>query len=147
MNVVIDTNILISAILNVNSSFNEIIFDYTKTNIKYYTPLLSTHEILSHKEKIIKITKYNEQEFNYLHQNIIKYINVVNCDFLPIQILKKAKDLVKNVDIKDEDFVSLAIFTNGFLWTGDKKLTEGLKAKGFKKVVNTQQLIEKISKL
>jgi predicted nucleic acid-binding protein len=39
--------------------------------------------------------------------------------------------LCKEIDEKDVLFVSLAIEINALLWTGDKKLKEGLKSKGF----------------
>jgi predicted nucleic acid-binding protein len=43
-------------------------------------------------------------------------------------------------------FVALTISIDGSLWTGDKKLYNGLKSKGFKKVINTNEL-EKILQL
>ena len=43
----------------------------------------------------------------------------------------------------DLDFVALTDYLKGVLWTGDKGLYDGLKNKGFKKVVNTQDLLRK----
>ena len=147
MKIVIDTNILISALLNTNSNFSEIIFDYSNSKIKFYTPLISTHEIFTHRDKILKITKYSETDFSFFYQSIIKYINVVNCDFLPIEVLKKSKVLVKDVDEKDEDFISLTSYLGGYLWIGDKKLKNGLAKKGFHNVLSTSELPQKISSL
>ena len=45
--------------------------------------------------------------------------------------LKQAYNLCFDVDIKDVYFVALAIELNGVLWTGDTKLKEGLRKKGF----------------
>ncbi|MFH1004296.1 MAG: hypothetical protein V1781_02195 [Bacteroidota bacterium] len=39
------------------------------------------------------------------------------------------------------DFGALTDYLKGVLWTGDKKLYNGLINKGFKKVVNTQKLL------
>jgi len=44
---------------------------------------------------------------------------------------QKAYDLCFDVDIKDTPFVSLSIDLAIPLWTGDKKLKDGLKQKGF----------------
>jgi predicted nucleic acid-binding protein len=38
---------------------------------------------------------------------------------------------MKVVDIKDFPFVALTIELDALLWTGDNKLKNGLKAKGF----------------
>jgi predicted nucleic acid-binding protein len=44
---------------------------------------------------------------------------------------EKAYDLCKDVDIKDTPFIALSIELKRPLWTGDKKLKEGLRSKGF----------------
>ena len=36
--------------------------------------------------------------------------------------------------------VALALYLDAYLWTGDKILYNGLKTKGFKKVISTQEL-------
>ncbi len=51
-----------------------------------------------------------------------------------------ADRLTRDVDSKDIAFVALTLQTGGLLWTGDKKLSEHLKAMGFDRVVNTMQL-------
>lgn len=48
-----------------------------------------------------------------------------------MNFLTPTYDLCKDVDIKDTPFVALAIELGPSLWTGDKKLKEGLKQKGF----------------
>ena len=44
---------------------------------------------------------------------------------------KLAYNLCKTVDLKDTPFVALAIELNAMLWTGDKKLIEGLSKLDF----------------
>jgi len=39
--------------------------------------------------------------------------------------------LCKDIDESDTPFVALTIELKALLWTGDKKLKEGLKKKGF----------------
>jgi predicted nucleic acid-binding protein len=52
--------------------------------------------------------------------------------------------LVKDIDKKDLLFVALSIQTGFMLWTGDKKLMEGLKKKGFDLTIGTKQLLKQI---
>lgn len=51
-------------------------------------------------------------------------------------------DLIFNIDIDDTDFVALTRYLKGCLWTGDKPLYEGLKAKRFRTIYNTQDMIK-----
>jgi predicted nucleic acid-binding protein len=52
--------------------------------------------------------------------------------------------LVKEIDKKDLLFIALSIQTGFKLWTGDKKLMEGLKKKGFDLTIDTKQLLQQI---
>lgn len=52
------------------------------------------------------------------------------------------KDLVKDIDKKDMLFVALSIQMDLKLWTGDKKLIQGLRAKGYKNVIETKELLD-----
>jgi len=44
----------------------------------------------------------------------------------------------------DLPFVVLTEYLDGLLWSGDKKLINGLRAKGYEKCVTTQELSAKI---
>lgn len=54
----------------------------------------------------------------------------------------EADRLTKEVDSKDISFVALSLQTEALLWTGDKKLSAHLKAKGFGRVVDTNILYQ-----
>ncbi|MCK4763521.1 MAG: hypothetical protein KAW12_15080 [Candidatus Aminicenantes bacterium] len=44
------------------------------------------------------------------------------------------------MDEKDSPFIGLAIEIDAYVWTGDKKLKEGLGKKGFTKFVDSELL-------
>lgn len=56
--------------------------------------------------------------------------------------LNKAIRLVSNIDQNDALFVALANRLIANLWTGDKRLVNGLKKKGYSRVITTDELYE-----
>lgn len=66
---------------------------------------------------------------------------------IPENIWRTSETLVADIDINDTDFVALAKYLKGSLWTGDKALYDGLKAKRFRWVYTTSDLIKFRNKL
>lgn len=125
---VLDTNMIFSALIPRFSKIRDVLFD---NNLSLYAPNFLITEIYKHKDKMIKSSKLNESEF-YLYLNaIIERINFVPIDFIGLSSRQKAYNLCKDIDLKDIPFVALAIELDLPIWTGDKKLKEGLKLKGF----------------
>lgn len=59
-------------------------------------------------------------------------IKFLNEGLIPKRDFLEALDLLEEIDIKDTPFVALTNYLKGILWTGDKVLLNGLKAKNFK---------------
>jgi predicted nucleic acid-binding protein len=78
-----------------------------------------------------KHSKLNDSEFYLLFNGIIERITFVPIDYIGRNSRQRAYDLCKDVDIKDTPFIALAIDLGIPIWTGDKKLKDGLKLKGF----------------
>ena len=79
----------------------------------------------------MKFTKAPEATvYEYLHE-ILKRINFVNMEIISDKNLKEAYELCRGIDENDTPVVALALELNALLWTGDEKLKEGLKRKGF----------------
>ncbi len=126
--VILDTNILFSALRANNSKIRTILSreDYT-----FYTPNFLVVEIFKHKEKILqKSTATPDDVYEFLGK-MMKKLNFVNEDFISLGNLVYAHKLCYEIDEADTLFVALALELNGELWTGDEKLKRHLEQKGF----------------
>ena len=61
---------------------------------------------------------------------------------LPNKDFKKAFSYCQDIDANDTIFVGFSEYLNANLWTGDKELIKGLKAKGFKRIITTGELLK-----
>ena len=141
MKIVIDSNIIFSAILNTKGKIGQIIINGSKY-FDFYTVGLLRDEIVKHKNKIIKLTGFSNDQFTDSYQLITNKLVFVDDILLSDHDLKKAVDLVTGVDSDDALFVALANHLMANLWTGDKQLMIGLKKKGYIRIINTNELYD-----
>ncbi len=126
--VVVDTNLIFSALVSKSSGIRDILFE---NSITFYCPNYLITEIYTHKEKLLKVSKLSQAELYLYFNGIMERINFVPLDFISTASRQKAYDLCKNVDFKDIPFVALAIELGAPIWTGDKKLKTGLRLNNF----------------
>lgn len=100
------------------------------------------HEIDKHWDKLKRVSKLTESQLQNARFELFIKINFINEELIPEKIQLGAEADVKDIDIDDVDFIALANFIKGYLWTGDKPLYNGLKEKNFNKVLNTKELEE-----
>ena len=125
---VIDTNLIFSALIPKASNIRSILFE---NNITFYSPNYLITEIYTHKDKLLKCSKLTDIEFYEYFNGIIERIKFVPIDYISNDSRQKAYDLCKDIDVKDTPFIALAIDLAIPIWTGDKKLKDGLISKGF----------------
>jgi predicted nucleic acid-binding protein len=145
MKVVVDTNIVFSAILNSQSWIGQVLLHSDKS-IKFYSPRYLQSEIIKHINKIKKLTKLPDSEVHEIIELLYTKINFISEEFIPKEILIKADELTFDIDYDDIMFVALAMHLKCKLWTGDKKLMITLKHKGFKKFITLSELRDKMKK-
>jgi predicted nucleic acid-binding protein len=145
MKIVVDTNIVFSAILNSQSWIGQILL-YSDKTIKFYSPRFLQTEIQNHRQKIKKHTNLSDSEIDELLDALYAKITFISEEFIPQEILIAADKLTKDVDYDDVMFVALSINFRCKLWTGDKILMNTLKQKGFKRFTTTNELKEKLKK-
>ena len=123
----------ISALVHKASQIREILFE---SNMIFYSPNILISEIYKHKERLLKSSKLTESEFYLYFNGIIERIKFIPTDFISTESRQKAYDLCNDIDVKDTPFIALSIELSIPLWTGDKKLKDGLKQKGFDELYN-----------
>ncbi|HKL32828.1 MAG TPA: PIN domain-containing protein [Tangfeifania sp.] len=143
MKLIVDTNIVFSAILNSQSWIGQILL-HPDDSLIFFSPLFLRKEILNHKQKIKQFTKLSEIETKELIDLIYSKINFIDEKLIPKTILKTADELKREIDFDDAIFIALANHLNCKLWTGDKKLMNFLKMNGFKRIISTNELKSKL---
>lgn len=138
--IIVDSNIIFSSILNVDSNISRILLNNTKYT--FLTPQYSSEEIIKHKEKILKIGKLSERQFYNNYILIYSKLNLIEHTSISKESYNKAFELCENIDVDDIVFVAFAIQFNCNLWTGDKKLINGLKKLKFNNIVLTKDLMD-----
>lgn len=141
MKIVVDSNIIFSAILNSKSKIGQLIINGSQY-FDFYTVGLLKNEIIEHSDKILKITGFSQEELNDTFQLIISRIKFVDDILLTEKDIEKAVDLVSGIDNDDAMFVALNNHLVANLWTGDKKLINGLKKKGYLRILTADELYE-----
>lgn len=146
MKIIVDTNIIFSAVLNSSSRIGKILINSNKYFDLYTCNFLKT-EILKNQEKIQSLTGLSETETDELVLLVTKNIKFINEKLISIETLSITEKLLKDIDPGDIPFVALAKQLKCKLWTGDKKLIKGLKIKGFTDTITTAELSNLLNNL
>ncbi len=139
MKIIVDTNIVFSAILNSSSRIGKILL-HSKAHFQFYTCEYLRIEIQRNRNKLLKLTKLAEEDLTELEELVTHNITFINERLLPQELLLKTEMLLKSIDATDTPFVTLATHLEGKLWTGDMQLFKGLKAKRFEEIITTTEL-------
>lgn len=114
--------------LNKNKKLRDLFFE---ENLEVYSCKHIVVELFKHKEKIKKYSLLSEEELIEFLYFVLQKICIIDESILSSESVKQAYELCKDIDESDTPFVALTIELKALLWTGDKKLKEGLKKKGF----------------
>ncbi len=140
MKIVVDSNIIFSALLNTNSSIGDLLFNSEK-HFEFYSCNYMRYEILKHWEKLKKISKLSDEQLQVSYTQVLSKLKFINEEIIPVETWLASEQITKSIDIDDTDFVALTKFLKATLWTGDKVLYNGLKKLEFKKLLNTSELL------
>ena len=139
MRIIVDTNIVFSAILNSSSRIGKILLN-SKGHFQFYSCDYLRTEIQKQRSKLLKLTKLTENKLSELEVLVTHNITFIDERLLPQELLLKTEALLKTIDPNDTPFVALAKHLKGSHWTGDMQLYNGLKSKRFKGIILTTDL-------
>ncbi len=115
MEVVVDTNVIISALLRKGVT-RKILF---LAPFEFYSLSYARSEIENHKKELIKKSKLEDDAFQYLLDTIFDKIQVF--DLNTIEPYKnKAIEIMTAIDISDAPFIALALHLECSIWSNDK---------------------------
>ena len=128
MKIIVDTNILFSAMLSNGSPLRQTL---NNQDLEFLAPNFIFLELFKHKEKLLKLSKQSEAEIYLFLNYLLEQVHFISSDLISTQAYSSAYELCKDVDEADTPFVALSLELDTALWTGDKRLKNGLQAKGF----------------
>ncbi|MCF8372823.1 MAG: hypothetical protein K9H64_14455 [Bacteroidales bacterium] len=133
--------LVFSAILNTKSNIADLFLN-SHQYFDFYSCHFLWYEIDNHRDKLIEISKKDKKAIVETEHLIYNEIHFIDEEQIPKDNLLFAIELVKDIDEKDIVFIALNEYLDTKLWTGDKKLINGLKSKGYNKIISTQEMIE-----
>lgn len=145
MKIVVDTNIVFSTLLNPYSQIGEIVMNL-QDDFTFFAPELLKEEIDRYSAKIEQFTKLDKKLIQSVKYLIFDSITFVSEELISSNSWNAAYELTKGVDEDDTPFIALSIELQTNLWTGDKKLREGLKTKIPGLIISTEELKIYLSK-
>ena len=99
-------------------------------------------EINKHIIKLHSLSGKSEEDLMKIIYRVYTKIIFIEDAEIPYEFWVKAAPLVREIDMDDLPFVALNEYLNGHLWTGDKKLMNGLIERGYHKCIDTQDIIK-----
>lgn len=141
MKIIVDTNIVFSALLNTDSLIASILFNPGTTGYFYSLDFLKL-EISNHQDKLIKYSRLTESQLHTARDLIYNRLQFIDADDIASSLWRTAYDLCNDIDADDTPFVALTLHLEGVLWTGDRKLAKGLEQKGFSSITSSTEMVD-----
>lgn len=139
MNLVVDTNIVFSAIISDKGKIGELLLN-KPADLHFFSPLFLLEELGNHTDRILSVTGYSPPEYKQVERFVTRHIEFVDTRSIHTENWETAYRLLANIDEMDTSFLALNLELGGVLWTGDKKLIKGLQSKRYQELITTDVL-------
>jgi len=144
--IIVDTNIIFSALLSSNNTIVKLLIDDSE-NLQFFSCNFLNVELKKHHEKLAKYSKLSSSALVEAEELLLHKIIFINERLLPSNLFLQTEELLASIDTKDTPFVALTFYLKATLWTGDMKLYNGLKAKNFDNVITSKELAQIVDNL
>ena len=141
MNIIVDTNIVFSAILNSNGKIADILIN-SGNIFNFIAPNFLRIEIFKHYSKLVKISGLTLEQILESEYQIYKSITFISEEQIDKKNWQIAYELVHDIDPKDSVYIAYSKQFNCNLWTGDLKLIMGLVKKDYHHFFSTDDLYQ-----
>lgn len=138
MKVIVDANIVFSAILNTNGKIGNILIN--ATHIRFIAPDFLRTEIRAKYSKLAAISGLSRANIAEAEFHVCKHIEFISEEQIKISHWISAEKLVADIDPDDVHYVAYAKHFRCKIWSGDKALAKGLAKKGYSNVITTDEL-------
>lgn len=127
---VIDANVLMGMLISGKATYRPVL-----NYFHFILPEFALVELEKYSDVLKRKTRMREDDLLNWTYYVFSQITVLPQFVLNTDSHLKASKLVVDIDIKDVSYVALAMQLDLVLLTRDKPLYEGLRKKGFRKVV------------
>jgi len=139
MKIVVDANIVFSGILNSNGKIGDLLINSDKF-FSFIAPNFLRTEIYNHYDKLVKISDLTLEQVLESEYQIYKSITFISEEQISLENWQFADSLVSDIDPKDSVYIAYTKQFKCKLWTGDKKLINGLTKKNYNNFITTDNL-------
>ena len=139
MKIIVDANIIFSGILKSNGKIGDLLINSAKF-FSFIVPDFLRTEIYNHHDKLIKISNLTLKQILESEYQIYKSITFISEEQISMESWKFADSLVSDIDPKDAVYIAYTKQFKCKLWTGDKKLINGLVRKNHNNFITTNDL-------
>lgn len=139
---VVDTNIVFNALISANSRAASMLLN-PPDDIQFVSCHFLQIELFKHKERIRQLSGLPDEQLLELLYELMSHIRFVNEAYIPFVCWRDATALLTDIDLNDVAFLALAIHLEADLWTGDLRLTNGLRSKGYTRLFTTAELTQR----
>ncbi len=136
---VIDTNVIMGMLISGKAHYRTIL-----TFVRFYLPEFSMTELDEYKHVIFEKSKFTKIELKEFIYFVFSSVSVIPGFVLSKESIKLANNLCENIDIKDISFLALSIDMDLPLLTRDEQLYNGLKRKGYKKIILFKDFLDQL---
>lgn len=134
--VVADSNVIFSALISGKHKYLEI-FDV----LDVYVPDFIFVELANYEFRIRQRAEL-EGALKAFTQELFSFITVIPNLAIESQSFMQAHSLCRDVDPEDIPFVALSLDLGVPLWTNDKPLSEGLRARGYQQLISSREIFD-----